>query len=311
MMRALLLIAALSLGDASMHIRHLQDAGSGSGDAGSGSGDIDGGGGSGDTEPTRAPVGIAPTTPTTEPEPSAPSNPVVVASPPPSPPVVASPPPSPFAPLPAGVEVVEVVVEKISFELAIAGSVSDFEEGSDAFTNLETALKTSTGCESPCILELTIAAAATGRRLKAEYAVKRSLQSGVTVTVDMLIPVPAAGAPAATITADSVMAATTTLISGGSAGITQALTDAGATVTVTADPAPPVQVQVAILVRSDSAIAVAGGVGTAPSPPAAASGSSAGLIIGIIGGVLCAVGIAAGAYMYMKKKQTPKVAVAS
>jgi len=300
MMRALLLIAALSLGDASMHIRHLQDAGSGSGDAGSGSGDVEGGGGSGDTEPTRAPVGIAPTTPTTEPEPSAPSNPVVVASPP----------PSPFAPLPAGVEVVEVVVEKISFELAIAGSVSDFEEGSDAFTNLETALKTSTGCESPCILELTIAAA-TGRRLKAEYAVKRSLQSGVTVTVDMLIPVPAAGAPAATITADSVMAATTTLISGGSAGITQALTDAGATVTVTADPAPPVQVQVAILVRSDSAIAVAGGVGTAPSPPAAASGSSAGLIIGIIGGVLCAVGIAAGAYMYMKKKQTPKVAVAS
>lgn len=71
--------------------------------------------------------------------------------------------------------------------------------------------------------------------------------------------------------------------------------------------------QVTILVRSDSAVAVSAGVEqqAAPPPPAAASGSSAGLIIGIIGGVLCAIGIAAGAYVYMKKKQTPKVAVAS
>ena len=300
MMRALLLIAALSLGDASMHIRHLQDASSG--DAGSGSGDVDGGGGSGDTLAKEGGM-----TPTTEPEPSAPSNPVVVASPPPSP----SLPPSPFAPLPAGVEVVEVTVEKISFELEIMGTVSEFEEGSDARTNLETALKTSTGCDLPCILELTITAA-TGRRLKAEDAIKRSLQSGgLTVAVDLLIPVPAAGAPASTITVASVMATTQTLISGGAAGITDALAAAGATVTVTADPAPPVQVQVTILVRSDSAVAVAGGVGTAPSPPAAASGSSAGLIIGIIIGVLCAVGIAASTYFYMKKKQTRKVVDAS
>ena len=39
--------------------------------------------------------------------------------------------------------------------------------------------------------------------------------------------------------------------------------------------------------------------------------STVGLVIGIISGVLCAVGSAAGAYFYMKKKQTPKVAVVS
>jgi len=227
--------------------------------------------------------------------------------------VVASPPPSPFAPLPAGVEVVEMTVDKISFELEISGVESDFAEGSPARTNLETALKTSTGCELPCILELTITAA-TARRLKAEDAVKRSLQAGgLNVAVDLLIPVPAAGADPATVTVTSVMNSTAALLSGGPAFVTQALVDAGATVEVISNPTLPAPVRLTILVRSDSAVAVAAGVGTAPSPPAAAAsgGSSAGLIIGIGGGVLCAVGIVAGAYVYMKKMQTPKVAVAS